>query len=150
MEENGLDKRPLGALIHLTSSNLDGYIDKNLHKKNKEGLTGIEGMALQYVYHHNSSVTVKQIMDFSHVCKATCSQTLNSLYRKGLIVLKDDINDRRKKIIFITERGKEVAAEFDLFFENMNERLEQGISEEEKALLRDILMRFRRNLGKDF
>ncbi len=141
---------PLGRDIHLTSSVIDSYISNYVTGSGDTNLTGIEGLTLGFLAHDDSPKSMKDVMDNFHIAKATASQTLTGLEKKGMIRQEADEDDRRKKMIILTEEGKRIQDCIDHKFEVMNSILEEGISEEEKELFHSILLKIRCNLGRNY
>jgi DNA-binding MarR family transcriptional regulator len=144
MEEN----RPLGVEIRMTSNLVKNYIDQTLEKNLKEKLTGIEGMSLGYIFRHQGEeITAKEIRDRSHSSKATISQTLSGLEKKGYIEAVPSPSDKRKKIIVLTPLGQKVQKEFREIFKGITAQVKRGISPEEEENVREILKKIQANVG---
>lgn len=62
------------------------------------------------LYHHGSS-PVNEIADHLGITMAAVSQLLAPLEEKGLILRTEDLNDRRVKLIALTEKGAETVRE---------------------------------------
>ena len=90
--------------------------------------------ALFRLYHHGAS-SVNDLANHLGVTMAAVSQLLAPLIDKGLVLRSEDPQDRRKKLIALTEMGK------DLVNKSMNIRhawlsdLSQILSEDEKENL---------------
>jgi hypothetical protein len=70
------EEKPLGAEIRRTDNLVKAYIDQTLESHLEEELTGIEGMTLGYIFHHqDQEIVAKDVMARSKVSKATTSQT---------------------------------------------------------------------------
>lgn len=87
--------------------------------------------ALFRLYHHGGS-SVNDLANHLGITMAAVSQLLDPLIEKGLVLRSEDSQDRRKKLIALTEMGK------DLVKKSMNTRhawlseLSQILSETEK------------------
>jgi DNA-binding MarR family transcriptional regulator len=142
------EQRPLGAEIRRTGNAIKNYIDNVLLTKLNEKLTGVEGMTMVFIFRHQSQdLTARDIMARFDVSKATVSQILHGIEKKGLIVMRPLKEDKRAKIIILTERGQKVNEEFTALFAEMNSRIEQNLTKEEKQELRSVLLRMRENVG---
>lgn len=71
--------------------------------------------ALFRLYHHGAS-SVNDLANYLGVTMAAVSQLLDPLIDKGLVLRSEDLQDRRKKLIALTEIGK------DLVKKSMNTR----------------------------
>ncbi|MCI2068096.1 MAG: winged helix DNA-binding protein [Bacilli bacterium] len=141
------EPKPLGAELRETSNAVKNYIDNYLQTHLSENLTGIEGMTVGYIFHHSDqAITAKDIMGRSKVSKATMSQTLSSLERKGFIKMEPKKDDKRVKIIVLTDKGQKANEEFRSLFSQINKQIEQGLSDEEMAKMRKTMEKIRLNL----
>jgi DNA-binding MarR family transcriptional regulator len=149
MEEENKEELPIGAEMRQTSSAVKNYIDIYLRDHLKEKLTGIEGMVLGYIFHHHDQLVTSKNISFSHhAAKATVSQTLTGLKNKGYIKMEPLEDDKRNKVITLTEKGEKVHAEFDELFLSINKRIEEGLKEEDKKEMRKLMKKIRDNLSK--
>lgn len=144
------DEKPLGQDIHLTSCVIDSYISTNITGSGKKVLTGIEGLTLGFLAHDDHPKTTKDVMERFHIAKATASQTLSGLEKKGMIRQEAYADDKRRKQIMLTDEGREIQDTIDEKFAIMNSTLEEGISEEEKETFRKVLFKIRCNLGRNY
>lgn len=132
--KNKKDKRSIGYTIRHTSNSIKNYIDQILNERMKDSLTGIEGMTMAFIFRHKREViTARDIMSHSRVNKSTTSETLSGLVKKGYIEMKPYKKDRRVKIIVLTKLGEKINAQFDEIFVEINARIENGLTEEDKA-----------------
>jgi MarR family transcriptional regulator, repressor for mepA len=150
------DAFPLGVEIKRTNKAIKLYIDRYLEAHLKESLTGVEGMTLGYIFHHQTdekgnprTITAKDVMLNSKNVKATTSQTLTSLQRKGFIKMVPLKEDQRVKSIVLTEKGREVNKEFNVIFGEINSQISKGITQQEKDSLRAILKKVQANVDYD-
>jgi|GEM_PF-857791 DNA-binding MarR family transcriptional regulator len=142
------EQRPLGAEIRRTGNAIKNYIDNVLLTKLNEKLTGVEGMTMVFIFRHQGQdLTARDIMARFDVSKATVSQILHGIEKKGLIAMRPLKDDKRVKIIVLTEKGQKVNEEFTALFAEMNSRIEKNLTEEEKRQLRSTLLKMRENIG---
>jgi MarR family transcriptional regulator, repressor for mepA len=142
-------EKALGVDIRITSNLVKNYVDKTLQEKLKESLTGIEGMILGYIFHNQGSeITAKAVMENGRAAKATVSQSLSGLVKKGYIVMTPSKEDKRKKVIALTDKGMAVEAEFKEIFKDISAKVEKGISQEEIQNFRQVLKKMRDNIGE--
>ena len=142
------EEKPLGAEIRRTDHMVKAYIDQTLENHLKEELTGIEGMTLGYIFHHqDQEIVAKDVMARSKVSKATTSQTLSGLEKKGYIKMVPSPEDKRKKIITLTAKGEKVEAEFKEIFKEISATVKTGVTPEEEKTVREVLAKIRANVG---
>lgn len=75
-------------------------------------------------------------------------EILNSLCKKGLVVLVQDENDRRKQRIHITEKTKQMSEKYMQKEMEFMQLLYKGISDEEVVSVFKILSRMENNLKR--
>jgi DNA-binding MarR family transcriptional regulator len=142
------EEKALGADIRQTSNLIKAYVDQTLQSHLQENLTGIEGMTLGYIFHHQGQeIVAKDIMARSKASKATTSQTLAGLEKKGYIRMAPSSQDKRKKIIELTVKGEQVEAEFKEIFIEISAQVKKGITPEEEKTIREVLVKIRQNVG---
>jgi DNA-binding MarR family transcriptional regulator len=142
------EEKPLGLEIRFTSNLIKSYVDQELEKKLSYKLTGIEGMTMGYIFRHDKEeITAAAVMEKSHASKATTSQTLAGLVKKGYIKMIPSPSDKRKKIISLTKEGQEVEAEFKEAFVEIGKEVKKGLSEEDEKKIREILKKVQQNVA---
>ncbi|KDA06857.1 MarR family transcriptional regulator [Microbacterium sp. CH12i] len=71
--------------------------------------------------------------------RSTITALVERLKRKGLIDRVQSEQDRRHKVLTITEAGRDVLRELDPKVAQMNESLTSALSDEEQVVLRRLL-----------
>lgn len=75
-------------------------------------------------------------------------EILNSLCKKGLVVLTQDENDKRKQRIYITEKNKQLSKKYLPKEKEFMQILYNGISDEEIRTVYKIISRMEKNLKR--
>lgn len=88
----------------------------------------------------------KEIADRFDISPAAVANSLKKLEKDGYIARKTDDGDTRLNRIAITEKGKAILDETRTLFEEVDERMLEGLSGEERALLFSCLSRMKQNL----
>jgi Transcriptional regulators len=144
------EEKPLGAEIRQTNNLIKAYIDRTLESQLRERLTGIEGMTLGYIFRHQGEeIVAKDIMERSRTSKATTSQTLSGLEKKGYIQMQPSRSDKRKKVITLTDKGLQVEAEFKEIFIGISLKVKEGVTPEEEETVRNVLKKIRANVREE-
>lgn len=81
-----------------------------------------------------------------YVKASTMNGVIETLLKKQLIEKRDNRNDRRSKLIILTQKGKELEEKLWQESENMDKHLLKGFSMEEKHLLLGWLKRIKTNV----
>lgn len=140
------DDKSVGAEIHQTANFIDNFISFYLHQKPDYYLTAIEGMTLTCILEKNGPLFAKDIMKVTKVSKATVSQTLSSLVEKKMIIMQEKEDDKRSKIIYITEKGRKTINQFQDIFADIARIIEKDITKEEKEQLSRIFEKIKNNI----
>ncbi len=78
------------------------------HRNISEALQG-EAFVLRFIHCHKGDVLPSEISNEMEVSSARVAAALNSLENKGLITRQIDPSDRRKILVRLTAKGREVA-----------------------------------------
>lgn len=117
---------------------------------NKMDLTASQGRLMAFVAHRGQQPTyardVEQALRLTH---PTVSGLLSRLEQKGFVELITDPNDRRSKRIVISEKGLACHERMHETIMENESRIVQGFTEEEKALLAQLLQRAIENVHPD-
>lgn len=90
-----------------------------------------------------------EISQITHLKAPTISVALQKMEADGLITRVSDEDDLRQSRIFITEKGREIMHKFHANLVKTEEMVLNGLSEEEEATLRAILIKMRGNFIDD-
>lgn len=142
-------KMPAGVAVRKTATDIESYIRINIDGELYQGVTGVEGYTLRCIDRLGVPLTSGKLLKVIQVSKGTLSKTLASLSRKGFIVYSELKDDRRKKWIDITPKGREVLNHFRVVFDDMEKKMLSGFKEEEVKALFDYLNRISTNLSKE-
>lgn len=141
--------KPIGAQIHWTSICIENYISSYFDKVSHLNLTPMDCSSLRFINCHQDEVFyAKDLMKFTNLSKATTSQTLNSLERKGLIRMEAEKDDKRKKRIILTKEGIDALNHVEEDFVQITMNIEKDMSQEEKETLSELLKKIRMNVSK--
>ncbi len=128
-------------------------ISEKLEKRANEAMpkrefTFSQGKVLWYLHKHdNESVTLKDVERFLDCSHATVSGLVSRLVEKGLVTLETNENDRRSKVLKLTEKELKNFRAMKEHRTQMEELLLQGFSEEERETLVALLKRVYQNVS---
>ena len=112
-------------------------------------LTSAQGHVMGYLAHCENPPCARDIEEAFHLSHPTVSGLLSRLEKKEFLELRPDPQDRRCKRIYMLPKGKECIEVMDRTIKNNEERLVRGFTEEEKALLAQLLQRAIENVHPD-
>ena len=126
-------------------------IHKHMEAKrraNEDDVTGMQRWILIYLKKQGEKeIYQKEIEQEFRVSRATASNMLQLMERKGLITRETASCDARQKKLMLTPEARKLLdrAEQDIY--EMEARIQDGFSEEEKKKLREYLDRIMKNIG---
>ena len=116
---------------------LRNYVEKSSLKDVSLNLTQIRIM--QYLRNHeDEDIIQKDLEAETNLNKASITGTLDSLQDKGLIVRVQADNDRRKNIIKLTQKAKDIFNDMDDTIESLNKKILYNVSEEELTTISNV------------
>ena len=79
---------------------------------------------------------------------ANMTRILDRLEKKGLVVRKDNPEDRRSSLVFQTTQGQAMVRQVSTLFQELSDAVEQGISTAERITFLKVLDKIDLNLQK--
>lgn len=90
----------------------------------------------------------KDLADFRQVSPATISVMLGRMEAKGLITRVPSEEGGKRNQISLTEKGRQICDEMDSFMESENEKIFDGLTEEDKEYAARLFLIITENLSK--
>ena len=130
-------------------------IHNRIHKQmeakrleNEGDITGMQRWTLGYLNDHaDTEIYQKDIEQEFIVSRATASNMLQLMERKGLIVRESVSCDARLKKISLTGKAKNMVAKSDADIREMEQLITKGFHKEETEQLKHYLDRIMENIG---
>ena len=89
----------------------------------------------------------RQLADYCEVDPSAICRMLDTMERDGLLLRRPCPTDRRTGEVVLTEKGREAFARWEEQCVQIEDRMLEGFSQEERELLADLLSRAYRNVG---
>ena len=145
-----MNKRKLGFEIHRTSRIVKRYMDKDAYKSYVENITGTHGWVIGYLYNNrHRDIFQKDFEKEFDIRRSTASKILSLMESNDLIVRESVPYDARLKRIVLTEKAIEVQGVMEKAFGKMEEKIKEGISEEELAVFFRVLDKVNKNMERN-
>jgi len=96
----------------------------------------------------DSQVTARDIMNRRYISKAHISKSIKNLKKRGLIHVREDVDDRRLLHISITADAMPIIAAYRESWKQISQILFDGITAEEKEMILNVLHRIVHNLDQ--
>lgn len=139
--------RYISFTLRVIHNQVKDIISKTVPKSDIAPQTQLQGGILGYLFHHrDSAVYQKDIEKEFRISRATATNTLQVMEKRGLIVRRSLDKDARLKRILMTEAAATNHARVEEHIREMNERMLQGMTPEEIAQFDSYLGRVMKNL----
>ncbi len=132
----------LMSRIKLISGRL---FERTLAESGVNEFNGAQGKIL-YVLWEFGDQSIVEISKRTGLAKTSLTSMLERMEQAGLITRTADAEDRRRLLISLTERARELKDEYDRVSDRASEVYYEGFSEAEVAEFEDYLRRILKNL----
>lgn len=132
----------LGRCAHLARERLDARLSQY-------DVTPAQTHVLLYLNRHGGQLSQGELTEFMKVKPSTANGILDRMVEKGLLVRSVSGADARRRLITLTEKGREQQALFQRCFQEAEELMLRGFTPEEAAAFRALLGRVIQNLEED-
>lgn len=125
----------------------DRIFEKILAERDIEAFNGAQGRIL-YVLFQEDGVPIKTVSEKCGLAITSLTTMLERMEKGGLILRKQDSADKRKTLLFLTDKAKDLENDYIAVSEEMGDIYYQGFTEEEVRAAEDYLDRIRQNLER--
>lgn len=144
MEKPLQEFKKVGHLIHL-------LVEREAKKRGFEFFAGPQGQVLVFLSHREKEGKVTLIRDIDqelHISKSVASNLIKRMERNGFIYIEPSPTDKRAKFVFLADSVKANLKDMKLFFEEVDQSLVAGVSEEELTIFFKVMQQFYENMKK--
>jgi len=135
----------LGNLSTLFSRAILKRINLELKRQGYK-ITSEQWVVLVHVWGHNGQ-SQQVLAEKLFKDKTTIARLVASVESLGLVGRKGGRRDNREKIVFLTERGKQVTNRVTALVQRLLTEAGRGISEEDMKVCKDVLRRAHKNIS---
>ena len=142
MEKTLLEFKKVGHLIHL-------LVEREAKKRGFEFFAGPQGQVLAFLSHREEEGKVTLIRDIEqelHISKSVASNLIKRMEKNGFIYIEPSPTDKRAKFVCISDSVKANLNDMKQFFEEVEQSLVAGVSEEEFAIFFKVMHQFYENI----
>lgn len=133
-----MDSRPVGILLKQITDKIKVSADASLKSR---GLTLSQVRMLRFVSRHPGGVTQKVIENHFQVSHPTVVGIITRMEKNGYLECWPDPEDKRNKMVRLTQKAQPVASEMEQEMAEQEKRLLRGLSEEQIDDLYELLYR---------
>ena len=123
----------------------DRIFEKILSEKNIDAFNGAQGRIL-YVLWQEDGISIRSLSTKCGLAITSLTTMLERMEKQGLIRRVQSEADKRKTLLFLTERAYALKNEYDFVSKEMGNIYYKGFSDEEIILFEGYLDRIRKNL----
>lgn len=123
----------------------DRIFERILAEKNIDAFNGAQGRIL-YVLWQEDGVPIKTISEKSGLAITSLTTMLERMEKNGLISRKTDEADKRKTLLFLTDKAKELKEDYDSVSNEMGNIYYRDFTDKEILQFEEYLNRIRVNL----
>ena len=134
-----------GFLITKIKQLGDRIFEKILSEKNIDAFNGAQGRIL-YVLWQEDGIPISALSDRCGLAITSLTTMLERMEKQGLITRLQDTKDKRKTLLYLTDKAHELKQDYDSVSLRMGQIYYQGFSEEEIVRFEGYLDRISRNL----
>jgi mobile rSAM pair MarR family regulator len=134
-----------GFLITKIKQLGDRIFEKILSEKNIDAFNGAQGRIL-YVLWQEDGIPIRALSDRCGLAITSLTTMLERMEKQGLITRLQDTKDKRKTLLYLTDKAHELKQDYDSVSLRMGQIYYQGFSEEEIVRFEGYLDRISRNL----
>ncbi len=134
-----------GFLISRIKQTGTRIFDRMLTSSGIDAFNGAQGRIL-YVLWQSSELSISSLSAQTSLANTTLTSMLDRMESSGLIVRIPDPNDRRSKLIALTQKAKDLKSDYDRISQQMNALYYSGFTESEIIQFESYLQRVLNNL----
>ena len=123
----------------------DRIFEKVLAEKGIDAFNGAQGRIL-YVLWQQDGVPIKTVSDQCGLAITSLTSMLERMEKQGLIRRVSDEKDRRKTLLFLTDKARDLRKDYDAVSDQMSRIFYDGFTDEEIMRFEDDLRRVQKNL----
>ena len=123
----------------------DRIFEKILAKRGIEAFNGAQGRIL-YVLFQEDCVPIKTVSEKCGLAITSLTTMLERMEKNGLIQRRQDSADKRKTLLFLTDKARDLEQDYIAVSEEMGDIYYQGFTADEVKAAEEYLNRIRLNL----
>ncbi len=124
----------------------------NIKSETIEKKYGLHKIEFEILYFISSTCLnrAKDIVQNTYYSKAHISNAIESLSKQGYLICVHDSYDKRCIRLKLTDKAINIIKEIKTFYQHLIKIMFNGISEDEKKLLENILQKVTNNINNEF
>lgn len=145
-----MEDRRIGFELHRSSRIVKRYMDNDASKSYVEKITGTHGRVIGWLYRNrHRDIFQKDFEKEFDIRRSTASKILSLMEGNDLILRESVPYDARLKRIILTPKALEVQSVVENAFGRMEEKIKEGITDEELAVFFRVLDKVNKNMERN-
>ncbi len=145
-----MEDRRIGFELHRSSRIVKRYMDNDASKSYVEKITGTHGRVIGWLYRNrHRDIFQKDFEKEFDIRRSTASKILSLMESNDLILRESVPYDARLKRIILTPKALEVQSVVENAFSRMEEKIKEGITDEELAVFFRVLDKVNKNMERN-
>ena len=144
MDKPMLVFKRFGHQLHL-------LVQKEAKRCGIEFMGGPQGQVIRFLErreHEQELTLIKDIEQELNVTKSVASNLVKRMVQNGLVELEASPSDKRAKFVHLTEKSRSQMKQVKSFFDRIDRRLLDGISEENLLIFEEVMGQLQANVEK--
>lgn len=113
-------------------------------------ITASHGWIISYLYHNMDKEIYQKTMEMEfHMPKSTITSILQAMEKSGYITREGVAHDARLKKILLTDAGKQFYLHTEEFVREIEQTMNEGVSEEDFCVFMKVMVQMSSNLKAD-
>lgn len=125
----------------------DRILEQILAEKNIDAFNGAQGRIL-YVLWSRDGISLRELADKTGLAPTTLTSMVDRMEKAGLVCRMPDKTDRRKTLLALTAKAKNLEQDYKAVSDKMSEIFYKGFSDEEIRTCEAMLARILDNMKK--
>jgi DNA-binding MarR family transcriptional regulator len=109
-------------------------------------ITGEQWRVLKWLWYQDGQIQ-QNLADFAHKDKTCITRIIDAMERRNLVVRVPDKEDRRQKLVYLTNKGKELREESIKLVQKVSQEAQEGIDPEHIDIFMEVLEKIYNNLS---
>lgn len=142
METVKIESKKIVRILDQQKSIYENYAKEN-------GLQGRSLQLLLWIYYNQKGVSQSYLVEKTLLSKQVVNATIQVWQKKGYVELVSTENDKRQKLVKLTEKGNQISKKILDPLETVEVRALSTLSYEERQLFQTLFSRYTQTLKKE-
>ena len=145
----GEEQIHIGHQVHKIDRSISKLLEMRVQEEGLDEIALMHGWILRYLYEHQDrEIYQRDIEKYFGVCRATVTNIIQALEKRGQICRASVESDARLKKVMLTEKGRKSHEKLGEIFRKTDEQLAEGITEEEQQAFMRVIDKIYQNMKK--